>query len=100
MGFFWEGALIAFFMLRGWDEGYAIPAYGVTVDQRFRDKGLGRLTLEMSKTICRLRGVQRLMLKVHPENHAAKHLYEAVGFVQTGVDPKNQNLIYHFDFDA
>ena len=98
MGLFWDGVLVAFFMLRGWDEGYAIPAYGVMVDHHYSGRGLGRLTLEMSKTICRLRDVQRLMLKVHPENLPAKRLYESVGFCQTGVDSKNGNLIYHFDF--
>lgn len=98
MGFFWDGALIAFFMLRGWDEGYEIPAYGVVVDHRYRNRGLGRLTLEMSKTICKLRSVKRLMLKVHPENYSAKHLYESTGFVQVGVDLKSNHLVYHFNF--
>jgi ribosomal protein S18 acetylase RimI-like enzyme len=99
-GVFWDEALVAFFMLRGWDKGYDVPAYGVVVDDEHRGMGLGRLTLEMSKTICRLRGAERLMLKVHPENVAAKHLYESAGFVQTGIDPRNDNLIYHFSFES
>lgn len=100
VGIFWEQRLVAFFMLRGWDSGYDIPSYGVTVDHQYKGFGLGRLTLEMSKTICRLRGARRLMLKVYPENTPAKHLYESAGFIQTGIDPQNNNLIYHFDFDA
>jgi RimJ/RimL family protein N-acetyltransferase len=100
MGLFWEEKLVAFFMLRGWDSGYDVPAYGVTVDCRYSGFGLGRLTLEMSKTICRLRNVQKLMLKVYPENTPAKHLYETAGFIQTGVDPHNNNLIYHYNFSA
>lgn len=98
MGFFVDEALAGFFMLRGWDSGYAIPAYGVTVAQDFAGKGLATLSLDSSKTLCRLRDVKRLMLKVHPENLGAKRLYEKAGFVQTGVDSHNANLIYHFDF--
>jgi RimJ/RimL family protein N-acetyltransferase len=98
MGMFWEERLAGFFMLRGWDAGYAVPAYGVTISQEFSAAGLGKLSLETSKTVCRLRGATRLMLKVHPENIVARHIYERAGFVQTGIDPKNDNLVYHFDF--
>ncbi|MBL8155080.1 MAG: GNAT family N-acetyltransferase, partial [Anaerolineae bacterium] len=91
-------ALAGFFMLRGWDAGYDVPAYGVTIAQAYSGLGLARLSLDLSKTICRLRQVKRLMLKVHPENTVAKRLYEQAGFVQTGIDPRNANLIYHFEF--
>ncbi len=98
MGFFVDDALAGFFMLRGWDSGYAIPAYGVTIAQNFSGIGLATLSLDTSKTLCRLRDVKRLMLKVHPDNLGAKRLYEKAGFVQTGIDAHNANLIYHFDF--
>jgi RimJ/RimL family protein N-acetyltransferase len=97
MGFFVDDALAGFFMLRGWDAGYDVPAYGVTIAQAYSGLGLARLSLDLSKTICRLRQVKRLMLKVHPENTVAKRLYEQAGFVQTGIDPRNANLIYHFE---
>ena len=97
MGIFWGENLAGFFFLRGWDEGYDIPAYGVVIDQEFRCIGLGSLTLNAAKTLCKLRHVPRVMLKVHPNNLAARHLYEAAGFIQSGSDPKNDNLIYHFD---
>ncbi|MCA9909248.1 MAG: GNAT family N-acetyltransferase, partial [Anaerolineae bacterium] len=96
MGIFWRGRLAGFFMLRGWDSGYEIPAYGVTIDIEHRNMGLGRLSLETSKTIARLEGATQVMLKVHPDNAPARKVYEAAGFVQTGVDPKNANLIYHY----
>lgn len=99
-GLFCDGELAAFYMLRGWDEGYDVPAYGVTVSERFRGRGLGALTIELSKTICRLRGARRLMLKVHPDNAAARGLYERAGFRQTGVDERNGNLVMHYDVAA
>lgn len=97
-GFFVDALFAGFFMLRGWDSGYAIPAYGVTIAQAFAGMGLATLSLDASKTICRLRDVKRLMLKVHPDNQTAKRLYEKAGFVESGVDPRNANLIYYFDF--
>jgi len=97
MGIFWQHELAGFFMLRGWDAGYDVPAYGVVIAHAFRGHGLGRLSLELSKTICRLRQVRRIMLKVHPDNLAAKYIYEMAGFMPTGVDPQNHNLIYRYD---
>jgi ribosomal protein S18 acetylase RimI-like enzyme len=97
MGIFWHEALSGFFMLRGWDQGYEIPAYGVTIDIEHRNLGLGRLSLETSKTIARLEGAKKIMLKVHPDNTPARKVYESAGFVQSGVDPKNDNLVYHFN---
>lgn len=95
IGLFWMEEMAGFFMLRGWDAGYRIPAYGVVIGQSYRGKGLGRLTLEAAKTICRLRAVDTLMLKVHPANLSAKHLYESAGFVQVSTDSRNGNLVYH-----
>src|SRR5260370_41505168 len=41
----WDSArLIAFFMLRGFDEGYETPRYGAVVDAGSRGFGIGRLT--------------------------------------------------------
>jgi ribosomal protein S18 acetylase RimI-like enzyme len=94
-GVYWDAALIGFYMLRGWDAGYAIPAYGVAVSHAYRNRGIGRLTLDAAIATCQLRGCSQVMLKVHPQNAAARHLYAAVGFQETGVDPINQNVIMH-----
>ena len=84
MGFFLDDELAGFFMLRGWDAGYTIPAYGVTIAQSFSGLGLATLSLDASKTLCRLHTAERLMLKVHPDNLTAKRLYEKSGFEKTG----------------
>lgn len=98
LGVWWADDLVAFFMLRGFDDGFEIPSYGVAVDHRFQGRGLARLTLVASKSICRLIGAPRLMLKVHPANVGAHHMYESEGFLQTGHDPVTGQLVYHFDF--
>ncbi len=97
MGIYWQDRLVGFFMLRGWDEGYEVPSYGVVIDERYSGYGLTRLSLRIAKSICRLRRVPRIMLKVHPDNLTAKTLFEEAHFVHTGVDAESGKLVYHFD---
>ncbi len=98
MGIYWQAELKGFFMLRGWDEGFDVPAYGVLIDERYSGYALAQLSLRMAKSICKLRGAKRMLLKVHPDNKAARTLYEEALFVQTRADAQSGNLIYHFDF--
>ncbi|HEY9283167.1 MAG TPA: GNAT family N-acetyltransferase [Pyrinomonadaceae bacterium] len=100
MGLYWRARLAGFFMLRGWDAGYEVPAYGVLVDEAHSGYGLTTLTLGLAKAICRLRAAPRLMLKVHPDNARAKRLFERAGFKQTGVEPGSGGLVYHLDFNG
>lgn len=97
-GIWMETELIAFFMLRGFDVGYQVPSYGVCVAELHRGKGLLKLSLQFVDTWCKLFSVTQVMLKVHPNNLSAKKTYEEFGFVQTGRDPKNDNIIYHYTF--
>ena len=96
MGFFVGSDLVGFFMLRGWDEGYDVPAYGVAIDGTYSGLGFGASSIELAKTICRLRKAGRLMLKVHPENVVARNTYEAAGFQPVGIDSRTHHTIYEF----
>jgi len=99
MGIYWQNELCGFFMLRGWDEGFDVPAYGVLIAEECSGYSLAQLSIRMAKSICKLRGSSRLMLKVHTDNVAARILYEEAKFVRTGVDTNSGNLIYQFDFN-
>jgi len=94
-GIFINNNLAGFYMLRGFDEGYEIPSYGVWISSKYANLGLSTLTLYHAFAFCKLNGIKKLMLKVHPENSAAKNLYESLGFLKTGLDEKNENFIYH-----
>lgn len=94
-GIYIGGKIAGFFMLRGFDQGYQIPAYGVWIAPQYGGKGLAELTLKQAVAICRVNGIETLMLKVHPENVIAKRLYERNGFVAVGSDENNGNMIYH-----
>ena len=93
-GIFVNARLIGFYMLRGFDEGYDIPSYGVWISSEFAGKGLARLTIQHAISFCKINNINQLMLKVHPDNLKAIKLYEDFGFINSGLDPKNDNLIY------
>jgi len=94
-GIFVNEIIVGFYMLRGLDEGYETPSYGVWISSKFSGNGLSKLTLYHAFSFCRINRISKLMLKVHPDNTTAKKLYESLGFEPTGFDKKNGNYIYH-----
>ena len=98
-GVFISKELAGFYMLRGFDEGFEIPSYGIWIAEKFSGLGLSKLTLQHAISYCKVNGIKRIMLKVHPENSIAKKTYEGYGFKQEGVDSKNNNLIYYKDLN-
>jgi RimJ/RimL family protein N-acetyltransferase len=99
-GIFFGDEIVGFYMLRGFDEGFEIPSYGVIILSRFSNNGLSKLTLYHAFSICRINNIKKLMLKVRPENIYAKKLYESLGFEKTGFDERNGNYIYHKTFPS
>jgi len=96
-GFYLFDEFIAFYMLRGFDEGFKVPSYGVFVSEKYKSLGIGRLSLQHAITHCKINHLKKIMLKVHPENVIAKKMYERIGFYQVGTDQKNNNLIFYKD---
>ncbi len=79
-----DNTMAGFFMLRGVDVGYQIPAFGVYISQSFSRKGLSKLALNYAVAWCKLNGYPEIMLTVHPENTSARLLYEKEKFFFTG----------------
>lgn len=95
-GIFWQANLIGIFMLRGWDEGYEIPSFGIVIDEQYRGYALLTLTLETAKLTCRFLGVKGFMLKHHPENKPFQKL-QRMGFYQTGIEESTGNILLFTD---
>lgn len=76
--------VLAYGMLRGWEEGYEIPSLGIAVHPRELGKGLGRLLMEFLHAAARYRGARTIRLKVYPRNVRAVRLYESLGYVFRG----------------
>ena len=97
LGFFIHGILVGFFMLRGLDEGFKIPSYGVFISEKYQSFGLGRLSVLYALTFCKMNQIEKLMLKVHPLNIHSLKIYREYGFVETHIDPSNNNLVLYKD---
>lgn len=72
--------VVAYGMLRGWEEGYEIPSLGVAVDENFRGKGLGKLMCEYLRIVAKLKGSTKIRLRVHKDNIKAINLYKSLGY--------------------
>jgi RimJ/RimL family protein N-acetyltransferase len=79
--------LAGFYMLRGLDEGYADPMYGVFIGEKFSGLGLARVSIVHAEAQCRLNNWKTLLLKVDPTNTRAFDLYTRAGFTYLRTDP-------------
>lgn len=76
-----ENDVIGYGMLRGWDEGYAIPSLGIALDPSTRGRGYSRVLMKFLHKVAKERGAERVRLKVDPRNHAAIELYRSLSYV-------------------
>lgn len=72
--------VLGYGMLRGWDEGYEVPSLGVLIRASARGAGLAEMFVHFLHTAARRCGARKVILKVYRENHAAKRLYEKIGY--------------------
>jgi ribosomal protein S18 acetylase RimI-like enzyme len=72
--------VLAYGMLRGWDEGYDVPSLGVATRSTARGAGLGTLLVRFLHAAARRRGARKVILKVYKDNSAARKLYERLGY--------------------
>jgi ribosomal protein S18 acetylase RimI-like enzyme len=72
--------VLAYGMLRGWDEGFAIPSLGIVVASKFRGLGIARTVMGLLHLAARRRGAQRIRLKVYEGNAHAVALYRSLGY--------------------
>jgi ribosomal protein S18 acetylase RimI-like enzyme len=69
-------------MLRGFDDGYEIPSFGVFVDHLRHGEGIGRRLTVWTIDQARLRGCPAVRLSVYSDNPAARGLYASLGFIE------------------
>jgi len=79
--FLGDGEVLAYGLLRGWNEGYAIPSLGIAVHPRARAGGLGHLMMEYLETTARRRDAPAVRLRVHKDNEHAVAMYQRRGYV-------------------
>lgn len=96
---------VGFSMLRGFDEGYEIPSFGVFVDHAHHGRGVGRQLTRWTVEQARLQGAPAVRLTVYASNLAARRLYESLGFVEReresvdrGGEP-DEKIVMSLDFE-
>jgi ribosomal protein S18 acetylase RimI-like enzyme len=72
--------LVGMSMLRGFDEGYAIPSFGIFVDYRANGQGVGRALTSWTIEAARRCGCKAVRLSVYASNTVARGLYTSLGF--------------------
>jgi ribosomal-protein-alanine N-acetyltransferase len=82
--------VMAYGMLRGWDQGYAVPSLGIAVHPEDRGTQLGELLVRFLHGAARQRGAQRIRLKVYLDHTSAKRLYTKLGYTFDSVEEDGQ----------
>lgn len=62
------GRVVAFGMLRGWQDGYDVPSLGIAVRRDDEGHGYGRTMMDALTQLARGKGATRIRLRVHPDN--------------------------------
>ena len=73
-------SVLAYGLLRGWDEGYEAPSLGIAVHPDARGLGLARAFMGFLHAAAAVRGAKRVRLRVYPDNAPARRLYERLGY--------------------
>jgi len=81
-GAFLDERIIGLSMLRGWDEGYTVPSFGIMVDHRFHSKGVGKRMLDYTIQQAVRLDCQHVRLSVFASNRTAVYLYASRGFIE------------------
>src|SRR5438874_13645876 len=65
------GRVLSYGLLRGWDEGYAVPSLGIFVRTEARGRGIGELTMRLLHLAAQQRGAAQVRLTVYRTNRRA-----------------------------
>ena len=91
-----KNEVLAYGLLRGWDEGYAVPSLGIALHPDVRGLGLGKAFMHFLHVAARRKGALRIRLKVHPNNSRAIELYKNLGYSFHGIE--NEQMVGSLTF--
>lgn len=75
-----RGEIVALSMLRGWDEGFSLPSFGIAVDAGWHGRGVGSRLTGWTIAQARTLGSPRVRLSVYSDNPVAVRMYRRLGF--------------------
>ena len=74
------GNVLAYGLLRGWEEGFEIPSLGIAIHPEARGRGLARPFMAFLHAAAKSRGAARVRLTVYNDNQRAVELYRRLGY--------------------
>jgi ribosomal protein S18 acetylase RimI-like enzyme len=81
-GFEPSGMMMALSMLRGWDDGFEVPSFGIVVDHAAQGRGIGKQMTAWTVAQARQAGAAAVRLSVYDDNPRAVAIYEREGFAE------------------
>ena len=72
---------------------------GIGLIPEYRGRGIGRALLLTTLRDAKAQGLERVELAVYRSNHAAKSLYEKIGFKVEGLKRRSVKIDGHYDDD-
>ena len=82
--------VLAYGILRGWDQGHTIPSLGIAVHPEARGCKLGEMMMHFLHSAARRKGARQVRLKVYAENASARNLYAKLGYRFDPVEEEGQ----------
>jgi ribosomal protein S18 acetylase RimI-like enzyme len=77
-----DDTIVALSMLRGWDEGYDVPSFGIMVDPEWHGRGVGSELTDFTISAARGLCCAAVRLTVYAENVQAATMYRRRGFLE------------------
>ena len=75
-----ESRIIGFSMLRGWEEGYSVPSFGMFIDRHQQHLGYGKQLLDLTIEAAKKLECKKIRLSVSAGNYPAYKIYKSRGF--------------------
>jgi ribosomal protein S18 acetylase RimI-like enzyme len=82
--------VLAYGILRGWDQGYEIPSLGIVVLPEAQGGKLGELMMHFLHGAARRKGARQVRLKVYRSNASARNLYRKLGYRFDPIEEEGQ----------
>lgn len=94
-GAFERDTMVAYGMLRGWDDGFEHPSLGIAVHPVFRGLGYATKMMAFLHQEARAKGATKIRLRVHPDNRIARAMYERMGYDFDGEVDRDQLVAWY-----
>jgi len=87
------------FLMWGIDDDKSCWLGGILIDQKQQNKGYGRKAVEAAIELLQTQnGSKEFSLSYQPENIVARHLYQSIGFVETG-EMEDDEIVARLELD-